>query len=54
MGFLGQDLTATTLAGNVCKRLDATLKHLAPGIPVMKTERGWKMDFEYCLVRGLV
>jgi DNA-binding transcriptional ArsR family regulator len=73
----GQAHTATTLAGNVGKRLDATLKHLvalraaglvitaenpddgrrqlyhlAPGIPVTKTERGWEMDFGYCLVRG--
>ena len=27
------------------------LYHLAPGIPVTKTERGWEMDFGYCLVR---
>jgi len=27
------------------------LYHLAPAIPVTKTERGWEMDFGYCLVR---
>ena len=73
----GQGRTATVLAGNVGKRLDATLKHLvalrgaglvitaenpqdgrrqlyhlAPAIPATKTERGWEMDFGYCLVRG--
>jgi DNA-binding transcriptional ArsR family regulator len=73
----GKGLTATILAGNVGKRLDATLKHLvslrgaglvitsenpadgrrllyhlAPAIPVVKTETGWDMDFGYCLVRG--
>ena len=73
----GQGRTATVLAGNVGKRLDATLKHLgalrgadlvvtaenpqdgrrllyhlAPAIPAMKTDRGWEMDFGYCLVRG--
>jgi DNA-binding transcriptional ArsR family regulator len=72
----GKGLTATTLAGNVGKRLDATLKHLvalrgaglvitadnpqdgrrllyhlAPSIPVTKTEHGWELDFGYCLVR---
>lgn len=29
------------------------LYHLAPAIPVTKTERGWEMDFGYCLVRYL-
>jgi DNA-binding transcriptional ArsR family regulator len=73
----GQGRTATVLAGNVGKRLDATLKHLvalrgaglvvtaenpqdgrrllyhlAPAIPVSKTELGWEMDFGYCLVQG--
>ena len=73
----GQGRTASVLAGNVGKRLDATLKHLvalrgaglvvtaeipqdgrrllyhlSPAIPVTKTERGWEMDFGYCLVRG--
>ncbi|MBE7496355.1 MAG: hypothetical protein HS117_15535 [Verrucomicrobiaceae bacterium] len=28
------------------------LYHLAPAIPATKTERGWEMDFGYCLVRG--
>jgi|APTNR8051073442_1049403.scaffolds.fasta_scaffold207073_1 hypothetical protein len=28
------------------------LYRLAPAIPVTKTERGWEMDFGYCLVRG--
>jgi hypothetical protein len=28
------------------------LDHLAPAIPATKTERGWEMDFGYCLVRG--
>ena len=73
----GKAHTATSLAVNVGKRLDATLKHLVtlrtaglvvtadnpddgrrrlyrltPTIPVTKTERGWEMDFGYCLVRG--
>lgn len=73
----GQGRTATVLAGNVGKRLDATLKHLvalrgaglvvtaenpqdgrrqlyhlSPAIPATKTERGWELDFGYCLVRG--
>lgn len=73
----GKGLTATILASNVGRKLDATLKHLvalraaglvitaenpndgrrllyhlAPAIPVTKTERGWEMDFGYCLVRG--
>ncbi len=72
----GKGYTATVLASNVGKRLDATLKHLvalrgaglvitaenpqdgrrflyhlAPGIPVTKTDAGWEMDFGYCLVR---
>lgn len=28
------------------------LYHLAPAIPATKTERGWEMDFGYCLVQG--
>ena len=27
------------------------LYRLAPAIPLTKTERGWEMDFGYCLVR---
>ncbi|MBE7497225.1 MAG: hypothetical protein HS117_19965 [Verrucomicrobiaceae bacterium] len=27
------------------------LYHLTPAIPATKTERGWEMDFGYCLVR---
>ena len=28
------------------------LYHLSPAIPATKTERGWEMDFGYCLARG--
>jgi hypothetical protein len=27
------------------------LYHLAPAIPVTKTERGWEMDLGYCNIR---
>ena len=28
------------------------LYRLSAAIPTKKTERGWEMDFGYCLVRG--
>ena len=43
------DIIVTTENPQDGRRL---VHHLAPAIPATKTDRGWEMDFGYCLVWG--